>query len=101
MRKLTIATSLLFAVSIGLMTAPSLYAQGDQPPAGQKDDQRMMRGGMMGQGGMGGMMNMMQQMSRMMDHCNKMMSDRSGDSDRDRPNDNWRKDGPATPDKKG
>ena len=65
-----------------LVAAPSLYAQGDQTPTAPKTDQPAMQGGMMGQGGMGGMggmMNMMQQMSRMMDHCNKMMSERSHD----------------------
>jgi hypothetical protein len=46
---------------------------------------------------MGGMMGMMRQMSQMMDHCNKMM----GDSDGGRPNENWRKDAPETPEKKG
>jgi len=51
---------------------------------------------MMGHGGIMGTMGDMRDMSRMMDHCGAMMS-----RDHNRPNDQWRKDAPATPDKKG
>jgi hypothetical protein len=99
MRKLSIALAVGLMLGVGLIAAPSLYAQDDQAPSGQKSGPGMMRDGMMG-GGMGGMMNMMQQMGRMMEHCNTMMSGMSGDG-RARPNDNWRKDAPATPEKRG
>jgi len=77
------------------MAAPSLYAQGSQDRSGS-----MMGHGMMGdkaakdQGGMTGMMKNMKQMSEMMDHCSNMMSD-------SRPNDQWRKNAPSEPEKKG
>jgi hypothetical protein len=51
--------------------------------------------GMMGSGGMKHMMGMMQQMGRMMDHCDQMMSGNPRDGGR--PNDQWRKDPPASP----
>jgi hypothetical protein len=59
----------------------------------------MMSNGMMGNngtgsaGGMMGMMKVMKQMGQMMDHCNGMMSD-------SRPNEQWRKNAPAEPEKK-
>lgn len=99
MRKSTIA--LAFAVLLGgLVAAPALYA----------DDHHgsMMGNGMMNQmmgdknnkdndgmmGDMMGMMKMMKQMSQMMDHCNNMMSD-------SQPNEQWRKNAPSQPEKKG
>jgi len=94
----------LIALTVAVPLAAAVYAtkspvqgQGGMMDENQMDD--MM--GQDGMGGMGGMMNMMQQMSRMMEHCNKMMSGMSGDDGRARPNDNWRKDAPATPEKKG
>ena len=93
MRNFKKSVFLALVVGASLIAAPSLYAQGDQAPSGPKADQPAMQEGMMGQGGMGGMMNMMQQMSRMMDHCNKMMSER-------RSHDGGGKAAPS-PDKKG
>jgi len=91
MRQIT--TALILAASVA--AASSIYAQTNQEPSGL-----MMGHGMMGdkntnEGGMMGMMNMMQRMSRMMDHCGQMMSGnpRYGG----RPNDQWRKESPATP----
>lgn len=96
MRKFT-KTLLPAAILVtGVMAAPSLYAQGDQAPSGSM----MRNGGMMGDkstkddGGMMGMMKMMTQMSQMMDRCNNMMSD-------NRPNEQWRKNAPSEPEKKG
>jgi hypothetical protein len=92
MRKST--TTLLVASTLvaGAMAAPLLYAQGGQQPSGS-----MMGHGMTGDKNTkdkGGMMGTMKQMSEMMDHCNSMMSDR-------RPNDQWRRTAPSTPDKSG
>lgn len=98
MRKLTKALLPASILAAGVMTASSLYAQGDEDSPGS-----MMGRGMMGDksskdekgmGDMMGMMKMMKQRSQMMDHCNNMMSD-------DRPNDHWRKDSPSGPEKKG
>jgi hypothetical protein len=97
MRKLGIAFVAVAILGTGIIAAPTLYAQGGQAPSGPTGGQGMMRDGMMGPGGMSGMMGMMQQMTQMMDQCNAMMTGRSGD----RPNDQWRKDAPATPEKKG
>lgn len=98
-------TLLLVPVLVaGAIAAPSLYAQSSHEPSGSMMDRGMMGGksekgdgGMMGRGGMmgdGGMMGMMGQMSRMMDQCSNMMSD-------SRPNEQWRKDAPSEPEKKG
>lgn len=99
MRKLTKALLPAAILIVGVMAAPSLYAQGDKRPSGSMMGRDMMGdkstkddGAMMGD--MMGMMKMMKQMSQMMDHCNNMMSD-------SRPNDQWRKDAPAEPEKKG
>jgi len=47
-------------------------------------------------GSMMGGRNMMARMDRMMGHCSTMMQ---GGSDDNRPNDQWRKRSPSTPDK--
>jgi len=88
MRKTTTTLLLASTLVAGATAAPLLYAQ----PSGS-----MMGHGMMGgknTNDKGGMMGMMKQMSEMMDHCNSMMSDR-------RPNDQWRRTAPSTPDKSG
>ena len=91
MRKFTTTLLLVSTLVAGAMAAPLLYAQGGQQPSGS-----MMGHGMMGDKNTNdrGMMGMMKQMSEMMDHCNGMMSDR-------RPNDQWRRNAPAAPDKGG
>ena len=91
MRKFTTTLLLVSTLVAGAMAAPLLYAQGGQQPSGS-----MMGHGMMGDKNTNdrGMMGMMKQMSEMMDHCNGMMSDR-------RPNDQWRRTAPFTPDKSG
>ena len=109
MRKSTIALLLGSVLFAGVVTASSLYAQGSKDSSGSMMGQGMMgdrnakdRGGMMGQGsmqggqgGMMGMMNMMTQMTKMMDQCSNMMSGGN------KPNDQWRKNGPSEPEKKG
>ena len=87
MRRTTTTLLLASTLAAGAMAAPSLY--------GQPSDS-MMGHGMMGDKNTNdrGMMGMMKQMSEMMDHCNGMMSDR-------RPNDQWRRTAPFTPDKSG
>jgi hypothetical protein len=81
MRKYT-AVLLGSVLIAGAMAAPSLYAE-DQRPSGS-----MMDGGMMG------MMRTMKPMGEMMDHCNNMMN-------HSRPNEQWRKNSPSQPEKKG
>ena len=87
MRRTTTTLLLAAALVAGAMAAPSLY--------GQPSDS-MMGHGMMGDKNTNdrGMMGMMKQMSEMMDHCNSMMNDW-------RPNDQWRRTAPFTPDKSG
>ena len=80
MRKYTTVLPLASAVVAAVAAAPLLYAEESQTPAGS------MRGR--------GMMKMMPQMSDMMDHCNSMMSG-------GRPNDQWRRNAPSAPDKRG
>jgi hypothetical protein len=91
MRKFTTTLLLASTPVAGAMAAPLLYAQGSQQLSGS-----MMGHGMMGDKNTndGGIMGMMKQMREMMDHCNSMMSDR-------RPNDQWRRTAPSTPDKSG
>ena len=97
MRKLTKALLPAAILAVGVMAAPSLYAQGEQGPSGSTMHHGMMGdkstkndGGMMDD--MMGMMKMMKQMSQMMDHCNNMMSD-------SRPNEQWQKHAPSGPEK--
>ena len=91
-----LATALLLgSVSLtGAMAAPSLYAE-DRKPSGPTTENGMM-GNWDGKdgGGMMGMMRMMRQMSEMMGHCNSMMS-------HSRPNEQWRKNSPSQPEKRG
>lgn len=89
MRKSTVALVFASVVAAAVIAAPALYAHDNQGSSGS-----MMGHGMMGDGNEGGMMGMMKQMSQMMDHCNNMM----GDS---RPNEQWRKNAPSQPEKKG
>jgi len=89
MRKLTLLAALASILLASVMVAPSLYAE-----AGHDSSGSMMRNnGTRSGGGMMGMMKGMKQMDRMMDHCSSMM----GDS---RPNEQWRKNAPAEPEKK-
>ncbi len=89
-----LATALLLgSVLLAGVAAPTLYAE-DQQPSGSTTEN-----GMMGnQGGKDrgrmGMMKMMRQMSEMMDHCSNMMSN-------SRPNEQWRKNSPTQPEKRG
>jgi hypothetical protein len=92
MRKLTTALVLAFIFVAAMFATSSLYAQGDHARFSA-----MMGRGMMGDDNAdddGGMMGMMKGMGRMIGHCNSMMSD-------DRPNDQWRKNAPADPQKNG
>jgi len=69
------------ALIVSVIIAPSLYAKDPQTPSA----------GMMGRG----MMGMMGRTDRMMDHCNAMMQSRG------KPNEQWRRHAPTTPDKSG
>jgi hypothetical protein len=90
MRKYTVP---LFASAlVAAVIAAPLYAEESQTPSGSMMDHGTI-GGDHG-GGMVGMMKMMPQMSEMMDHCNGMMSSR-------RPNEQWRRNTPSAPDKRG
>ena len=91
MRRTTTTLLLASTLAAGAMAAPSLYGQSDHQPSGS-----MMGHGMMGDKNTNdrGMMGMMKQMSEMIGSCNGMMSDR-------RPNDQWRRTAPFTPDKSG
>lgn len=80
MRKQTKVLVAAFVVAISLAAVPTLFAQDSR-------DHGMM--------GSGGMMGMMRQMSQMMDHCGQMMSGNRDDGGR--PNDQWRKQAPVTP----
>ncbi|MBI2584751.1 MAG: hypothetical protein HYW28_02575 [Rhodospirillales bacterium] len=88
-----IVTKLLAALVLtaGLAAAPALYANETGKSGGS-----MMGPGMMG-GGMMGMMNMMGQMGPMMEQCNQMMGGMTGDRGATKPNEQWRKDSPTTP----
>lgn len=78
------------ALIFGLAAAPALLAAGSNAPARERSmsGHDMMGNGMMGSGTMG----------QMMDHCSQMMQGMSGGSDA--PNDQWRKQEPAAPEKK-
>jgi hypothetical protein len=67
---------------MAVIATASLYAEDAQTPSG-----------MMGRG----MMGMMGRTDRMMDHCNAMMQSRGNG----RPNEQWRKHAPTTPDENG
>lgn len=82
MRKPLQATAFASAFAAALLTVSTLYAQDKGGP--------MMGHGMMGRGGMMGGMD------QMMDHCRQMMGGGST-----RPNEQWRKDTPKPPEKKG
>jgi hypothetical protein len=86
MRKL-IVTVVLASVLVAAVTA--LHAE----------DQQGSPGSMMGRGTMGQGRSMMGRTSRMMDHCGSMMQSR-GDGG-NRPNDQWRRPAPSTPDDNG
>ena len=96
MRKIT--TALILAASVA--AAPFIYAQTNQEPSGSIMGHGMTRDEITAnEGGMMGMMNMMQQMGRMMDHCGQMMSGNAPGGGR--PNDQWRKEMPAPPERNG
>ena len=80
MRKPLQATAFASAFAAALLAVSTLYAQTAQDKGGPM----MGRGGMMG--GMG----------QMMDHCSQMMGGGST-----RPNEQWRKETPKAPEKKG
>jgi hypothetical protein len=71
------------------LTSP-IFAADDNPSPGSN-----MGSGMMEHGGM---MDMMKQMSQMMESCNKMMQ---STPDSGKPNEQWRRDMPMQPEKKG
>jgi hypothetical protein len=87
MRNLATALLLGSALLAGAIAAPTLYAE-DQKPSGSTTENGMM-GNRDGKDG-GGMMGMM----RMMGHCSNMMSN-------SRPNEQWRKNSPSQPEKRG
>jgi hypothetical protein len=77
-------------IGAGLALASPIFAADDNPSPASS-----MGSGMMEQGGM---MDMMKQMSQMMESCNKMMQ---STPDSGKPNEQWRKDVPMQPEKKG
>ena len=108
MRKPVTTIAAISTLIVGLALAPTLYARDSQIFDGS-----MMGPGMMGQGGM---MNMMPQMpmrqmgsmgqmgqmgdmTQMMEQCSQMMQGAGGGSGK--PNEQWRKDAPTTPEKGG
>lgn len=86
MRKLTIGSAFALVILASLAGAPLLYAEGSHHFSGS-----VMSNEMMGGGNKGGMM---EQMGRMAGRCDNMMSN-------GRPNDQWRKNAPSEPEKKG
>lgn len=80
MRKFSTTFLLASVFLVGVMGAPSLYAQGSQEPSGSTTGHGMMGGKENDDGGMKDMMKMMkmmkqmEKMSQMMDHCSSMMS---------------------------
>lgn len=74
----------------GLALTSPIFAADDNPSPGSN-----MGSGMMEHGGM---MDMVKQMSQMMESCNKMMQNTP---DSGKPNEQWRKDMPMQPEKKG
>ena len=91
MRKLTFVTAFASFLLASVIVAPSLYAEAEHGSSGSMVGNGMMGGNSTRSGE--GMMGMTKQMGRMMDHCNSMM-------DGSRPNDQWRKNAPAEPEKK-
>ena len=87
MRKLTKTLALTGVLVTGFATASTLQALDTRGSGNSTVDQ-----GIMNRGGM------MKEMSQMMDSCSQMMG--GGDVTR-RPNDQWRKDSPAKPQKDG
>jgi len=85
MRKPLQVTAFASAVAAALLAVSTLYAQTAHDKGGP-----MMGHGMMGRGGMMGGMD------QMMDHCRQMMGGGST-----RPNEQWKKETPKTPEKKG
>jgi len=79
----------------GLALAPALYAEESSPPQYSHDS--MMIPGVMGDDGMMNMMGGMSQMEDMMDHCSQMMNG-GMDGSSGKPNEQWRKNAPASPD---
>jgi hypothetical protein len=110
MRKSRKTFASVSALIAGLALAPALYAQDLLGSRGS-----LMGSGMMGHGGMMNMMGQMgqmapmgkmsqmgsmDQMNQMMEQCGQMMQDAAGGGS-GRPNEQWRKDSPATPEQKG
>jgi hypothetical protein len=84
---LAVASILIAGVAAG----SALYAQ----DTGGSSHSMTGPHGMMGHGGMTGMANMMPRASRMTGHCGSMMQGGN------RPNDQWRRQDPSAPEKKG
>lgn len=76
-------------LAVGLAAGSALYAQDDHHRS--RPDSAA---GMMGEGGSTGMMGMMRGMGQMMSQCAGMMGEGK------RPNEQWRGETPATPEKK-
>lgn len=79
-------------LAIGLVSM--LASNGTRAAAGGKHDGSSIGQDMVGRGGM-----MDSHMGRMMEHCNKMMQGMA-DGGAGRPNEQWRKEAPAAPEKK-
>jgi hypothetical protein len=92
LQSLAIASALVAGFAIA---SPLLAAQTLTPPDTTKEPDMMGKGS-----GMMGGDDKMEQMSQMMESCNKMMqTSMNGDHDAGKPNEQWHKGAPATPDK--
>ena len=80
------------AIIAGVGTASALYAH--ESEKSREHGGSMMEQGMMGKGGMMGMTG-----PQMMDHCSQMMQGAMGGAEK--PNEQWRRDAPKTPQQGG
>ena len=95
MRKSQQALFITLSLAGGLALAPALYAEESGTPQSSHDS--MMSPGMMGDDGVMNMMEDMSEMEDMMDHCSQMMNG-GMDGSSGKPNEQWRKNAPASPD---
>ena len=83
----------VFTIAAGVAAASGLYAHED---GGSRAD-----GSANNSPGIMGMMQMMGNDGAMMEGCRQMMQGMSGGQGTGKPNEQWRRDAPAKPDKKG
>lgn len=91
MRKSMKIFASVFTIAAGVAAASGLYAH---EAGGSRAD-----GPANSSPGMMGMMQMMGNNGGMMEGCRQMMQDMSGSRDTGKPNEQWRRDAPAKPEK--